>query len=178
MNEPKDESLTRRELLAAAVGGVALAAVGAAAGAELGGEAEAQERARRRAARQPVVFLPHGGGPWPFMRSPMFDPRESEVLARYLRSVAELRPARPRAVLMISAHWEEAVPTVMSGARPPLFYDYYGFPPETYQLSWPAPGEPRLAARTRELLETAGFRTAADAARGFDHGTFVPLKLT
>jgi aromatic ring-opening dioxygenase catalytic subunit (LigB family) len=79
---------------------------------------------------------------------------------------------------VISAHWEEPVPTVMTGERPPLFYDYYGFPPESYRLTWPAPGHPALAARVRGLLEGAGFATAANAERGFDHGTFVPLKLT
>ena len=66
----------------------------------------------------------------------------------------------------------------MTSPRPPLFYDYGGFPPETYRITWPAPGEPQLAARVRALLEAAGFPTAEDAKRGFDHGTFVPLKLT
>jgi aromatic ring-opening dioxygenase catalytic subunit (LigB family) len=59
-----------------------------------------------------------------------------------------------------------------------MLYDYYGFPPESYRITWPAPGDPTLAARVRELLSSAGFDTAADAQRGFDHGTFVPLKLT
>jgi aromatic ring-opening dioxygenase catalytic subunit (LigB family) len=58
-----------------------------------------------------------------------------------------------------------------------MYYDYYGFPPESYQIQWPAPGNPRLASRVQELLRAAGFRTAADPNRGFDHGTFVPLKL-
>jgi aromatic ring-opening dioxygenase catalytic subunit (LigB family) len=59
-----------------------------------------------------------------------------------------------------------------------MLYDYYGFPPEMYRIQWPAPGEPQVAARVRALLEAAGFPTAEDPARGFDHGTFVPLKLT
>lgn len=57
-------------------------------------------------------------------------------------------------------------------------YDYYGFPPESYQITWPAPGDPRLAVRVQELLRDAGFGAGADPERGFDHGTFVPLKLT
>src|SRR5690606_22105940 len=61
---------------------------------------------------------------------------------------------------------------------PPMLYDYYGFPPESYRVTWPAPGNPALANRVRGLLEKAGFKTAADAKRGYDHGTFVPLKLT
>src|SRR5207344_2951558 len=75
-------------------------------------------------------------------------------------------------------HWEEDVPTVMNGARPPMLYDYYGFPEESYAITWHAPGNPELAQRTRELLQSAGFATAANSERGFDHGTFVPLKLT
>jgi len=67
---------------------------------------------------------------------------------------------------------------VMTSPRPPLLFDYGGFPPEMYRITWPTPGEPQLAARVRALLEAAGFPTAADAERGFDHGTFVPLKLT
>ena len=59
-----------------------------------------------------------------------------------------------------------------------MLYDYYGFPPESYELTWPAPGEPELAARVAELLGGAGFASAENATRGFDHGTFVPLKLT
>jgi aromatic ring-opening dioxygenase catalytic subunit (LigB family) len=79
---------------------------------------------------------------------------------------------------VISAHWEEPVPTVMSSEHPSILYDYYGFPPESYQITWPAPGDPRLAARVRELLAGAGFQTGADPERGYDHGTFIPLKLT
>jgi aromatic ring-opening dioxygenase catalytic subunit (LigB family) len=80
--------------------------------------------------------------------------------------------------LVISAHWEEAVPTVMSAARPPLLFDYYGFPKESYELTWPAPGDPHLAARVQQLLTAAGFASASNPERGFDHGTFVPFKLT
>jgi aromatic ring-opening dioxygenase catalytic subunit (LigB family) len=59
-----------------------------------------------------------------------------------------------------------------------MLYDYYGFPEASYHLTWPAPGDPKLAARVRELLGGAGFKTAEDAHRGYDHGTFVPFKLT
>jgi aromatic ring-opening dioxygenase catalytic subunit (LigB family) len=127
--------------------------------------------------RMPVVFLPHGGGPWPFVDLGMDDKPGFDALAGYLRSVAQLPKTRPAALLVISAHWEEPAPTVMSGAQPPMLYDYYGFPPESYKLTWPAPGHPVLAARVRELLEKAGFATGEDRERGYDHGTFVPLKL-
>jgi aromatic ring-opening dioxygenase catalytic subunit (LigB family) len=133
----------------------------------------------RTSDRMPVVYLPHGGGPWPFVDMGGFmDPREHRALAGYLSGLAGQLPRRPTAVVAISAHWEAPVPTVMTSAKPPMFYDYYGFPPESYTISWPAPGEPALAARVRALLGSAGIQTAEDPARGFDHGTFVPLKLT
>jgi aromatic ring-opening dioxygenase catalytic subunit (LigB family) len=128
-------------------------------------------------ARLPVVFLPHGGGPWPFVDVGLGDPDELSRLATYLRSVPSLTNGAAHRVLVVSAHWEEAVPTVMTGEHPPLLFDYYGFPEESYSLTWPAPGDATLAARVRQLLDEAGFATAQDRARGFDHGTFVPLKL-
>jgi aromatic ring-opening dioxygenase catalytic subunit (LigB family) len=127
--------------------------------------------------RMPVAFVPHGGGPWPFVDVGIGAPRELDALAGYLRGLPAMTPARPRALLVISAHWEEQVPTVMTGERPPLLFDYSGFPPESYQLTWPAAGAPGVAARVQELLRGAGIASAANAVRGFDHGTFVPLKV-
>jgi aromatic ring-opening dioxygenase catalytic subunit (LigB family) len=124
----------------------------------------------------PVAFVPHGGGPWPFVEMGL--PRdEVNALVAYLRSVRALPTRPPRALLVVSAHWEEPVPTLMTSRHPPMLYDYYGFPPESYLLTWPAPGDPALAKRTADLLHGAGFRTAFDDQRGYDHGTFVPLKV-
>jgi aromatic ring-opening dioxygenase catalytic subunit (LigB family) len=128
--------------------------------------------------RMPVVFVPHGGGPWPFVDVGLGSKAELDALAEYLRSLRLLPKAPTKAVLAVSAHWEETAPTVMSAEQPPMLYDYYGFPPESYKITWPAPGSPKLAARVRELLGAAGFQTDEDSRRGFDHGTFVPLKLT
>src|SRR6266542_4355496 len=86
----------------------------------------------------PVVFIPHGGGPWPFVEMGM-PKADVDRLANYLRSVRDVPPSPPRALLVVSAHWEEPVPTVMTSDRPPILYDYYGFPPESYQITWPAP---------------------------------------
>jgi aromatic ring-opening dioxygenase catalytic subunit (LigB family) len=172
-NGGDDEGITRREAIAAGVTGAAIVA----AGSTLAGSGDASAGAPK-GQRMPVVFLPHGGGPWPFVELGFGDKAELNQLATYLRNLRVLPKSPPKAVLVISAHWEESVPTVMSSARPPMLYDYYGFPPESYQLTWPAPGEPKLAARVRELLGKAGFETAEDTGRGFDHGTFVPLKLT
>lgn len=128
--------------------------------------------------RMPVLFLPHGGGPWPFMDLDRLGMSGSYVeMERYLRQLGMVAPARPSAILMISAHWEMPTPTVMTSAQPPMLYDYQGFPPETYEIEWPAPGAPEVAERTRELLEAAGIRAGVDADRGFDHGTFVPMML-
>ncbi len=127
--------------------------------------------------RLPVVYLPHGGGPWPFVELRIGSKAEQDEMARYLRGLGDVPKTTPSAVLVISAHWEEAVPTVMSGAHPPMLYDYYGFPPEAYEITWPAPGQPALAKRVRDLLTAAGIESAENAERGFDHGSFVPLKL-
>ncbi len=126
----------------------------------------------------PTIYLPHGGGPWPWMEASFFGRDEASALTAYLEGIPAGLPARPRAMVVVSAHWEEQVPTVQTSPKPTLLYDYSGFPPETYSIRWPAPGEPELAARVRRLLEGAGFATAEDPKRGFDHGTFVPLKLT
>jgi aromatic ring-opening dioxygenase catalytic subunit (LigB family) len=98
-------------------------------------------------------------------------------LGAYLRGIAERLPTRPTAALVISAHWDEPVATLNVAERPPLLFDYYGFPEHTYRLSYPAPGAPKLAGRVRSLLSTAGFDSDATAQRGFDHGVFVPFML-
>jgi aromatic ring-opening dioxygenase catalytic subunit (LigB family) len=79
---------------------------------------------------------------------------------------------------VVSAHWEQPEPTVLSAAEPPLLYDYYGFPPHTYELTWPAPGSPELAERIVQLLAAARIEADRDETRGFDHGVFIPLKLS
>lgn len=173
--EPGDALLTRRDVLVAGIGAAGVAAVGA-AGCEPGAQG-APVRTQASAHRMPVAFLPHGGGPWPFVDLG-FPRGDQDELAAYLQSVRALPPVPPRAVLVISAHWEEKVATLMTSPRPPMLHDYYGFPPESYQLTWPAPGAPALATRVQELLTQAGIPSATDDARGFDHGTFVPLKLT
>jgi aromatic ring-opening dioxygenase catalytic subunit (LigB family) len=162
-----NDGFTRRQILA----GAAAVGAGALVGCDKPG-GETTMTTSTQTTRMPVVFLPHGGGPWPWIPQ-MYD----DNLAKYLASLPGLPKTPPKALLVISAHWEESVPTVMTGAQPPMFYDYYGFPAETYKLQWPAPGSPTIAARVRDLLGKAGIESAANADRGFDHGTFVPLKL-
>lgn len=125
--------------------------------------------------RLPTLYIPHGGGPCFFMD---WNPPDTwDRMAAWLRGIDAGLGQRPRAVLLISGHWEEPVVSVNVQARPPLLFDYYGFPPHTYQLKYPAPGDPALAARVRELLQAGGVPTRAETERGLDHGVFVPFLL-
>lgn len=127
--------------------------------------------------RLPVFFIPHGGGPWPFMEPPTqwgADPWKG--LAAFLESIPASLGSRPKAILIVSGHWEDPEKfTVSTAEHPGMMFDYSGFPAHTYQLSYPAPGSPSVAARVREALAARGIESAADAGRGYDHGVFVPL---
>jgi aromatic ring-opening dioxygenase catalytic subunit (LigB family) len=105
------------------------------------------------------------------------DPHAWDRLGAWLRGLRDELPARPSAIVVVSAHWEAARPTVTASPEPALIYDYQGFPAHTYELEYGAPGSPALAARIRSLLGDAGILAAADPNRGFDHGVFVPFKL-
>ena len=98
-------------------------------------------------------------------------------LEDYLSGFASKLRERPVGLVVISGHWEEAVPTVTVSPAQPLLFDYQGFPDYTYRLTWPAPGAPDIASHVRALLTGAGFSNAADDRRGFDHGVFIPLKV-
>lgn len=123
--------------------------------------------------RMPTFFLSHGGGPWPYMDG---DYRRAHAkLEASLQALPATLPARPKAILMISAHWEAPAFTVMTAAAPGMLYDYGGFPAHTYEVVYPAPGDPALAERVVALIEAAGLPAARDAQRGFDHGAFCTL---
>lgn len=121
--------------------------------------------------RPEVLFVSHGGGPLPLLG----DPGHREMV-ECLQDIAT-RLRRPSAILVISAHWEEGVPTLTSGENPPLIYDYYGFPEASYSIQYPAPGDPALAQAVHAALTKADIDSAMDTSRGFDHGLFVPLKI-
>ena len=84
---------------------------------------------------------------------------------------------KPEAILVISAHWEESTATLLGAPSPPMLYDYYGFPVETYEITYPALGSPELATRIAGLLNQSQIPARIDPRRGFDHGLFIPLKL-
>ncbi|MBA15070.1 MAG: dioxygenase [Sphingomonas sp.] len=128
--------------------------------------------------KMPTFFVPHGGGPCFFMDhqggppDPMWRPMQA-----YLAGVIASLPERPKAILLVSGHWEEKVVTVHTGNGQPLLYDYYGFPEHTYHLRWDAPGAPDVAARAKALIESAGFPVGEESTRGWDHGVFIPMKV-
>lgn len=123
--------------------------------------------------RLPTYFISHGGGPWPWLKAQM--PGVYDKLEASLKDMPRQFGTTPKAVLVMSGHWEERDFTVMSGPEPPMIYDYSGFPEFTYRIKYPAPGSPEVARRVQELLRGAGFSARADDRRGFDHGTFAPL---
>ncbi|HEY8593034.1 MAG TPA: class III extradiol ring-cleavage dioxygenase [Sphingomicrobium sp.] len=124
--------------------------------------------------RLPTYFISHGGGPWPYLDGPfrrMFDQLEQSLFD--IRS--ELRDA-PKAVLVITGHWEENGFAISSAEQPGMEYDYSGFPPHTYEIKYKAPGSPELAKRVQALLADGGIGARLDPSRGFDHGTFSIMK--
>jgi aromatic ring-opening dioxygenase catalytic subunit (LigB family) len=118
-----------------------------------------------------IVFIPHGGGPLPLLNEP-----GHAAMSCFLRAFPDTI-ARPDAIIVISAHWEEPVISITAAASPPLLFDYSGFPAETYEYEYPAPGHPELAGRVQGLLQAAGIDARLDHQRGFDHGMFVPLMM-
>ena len=85
------------------------------------------------------------------------------------------RLARPKAVLVASAHWETELPMVGTSAQPETIHDFGGFPQELYRIRYAAPGAPDVAARAVELLKSAALTATANGCRGLDHGAWVPL---
>ena len=115
----------------------------------------------------PSLYISHG--------SPMLalEPGESGPALKHL--AAQL--AKPKAIVLLSAHWESADLRVASHPAPETWHDFGGFPRELYAVQYPAPGDPALAARIVQLLATHGLPAQLDAKRPFDHGAWVPLSL-
>ncbi len=118
-----------------------------------------------------AVFVSHGGGPLPLLG----DPGHREMV-EHLKEIASVIQ-KPSAIVVISAHWEESEVSITAGDRPPIIHDYYGFPPESYSIEYPAPGHLALAVRLRDSLREHGIPARLDEKRGFDHGMYVPLCL-
>jgi 4,5-DOPA dioxygenase extradiol len=118
-----------------------------------------------------IVYFSHGGGPLPILGDP-----SHQAMMEFMRHLPAQLP-EPEAILVISAHWEQAQATLLGAAKPPMFYDYYGFPPAAYEINYPAPGHPELAQQIISVLQQADMGARVDPERGFDHGLFIPLSL-
>ncbi|WP_395671163.1 DODA-type extradiol aromatic ring-opening family dioxygenase [Phenylobacterium sp.] len=127
--------------------------------------------------RQPTFFIPHGAGPCFFMDWTRGPADTWDKTAAWLKSLVVDLPEPPRAVLVVSGHWEAGAFTVGAAERPELIFDYRGFPEHTYRLEFDPPGSPGLASEVVARLQAAGLPAASDARRGYDHGVFVPLKV-
>lgn len=120
--------------------------------------------------RLPTYFLSHGGGPWPWIKD--LRPSAYDQLERSLHDIRGELGELPRAVLMVSGHWEADRFLLSSAARPPIMYDYSGFPEHTYRIRYDAPGDPALAETVHTMLARGNMPTGLDPQRGYDHGTF------
>lgn len=117
------------------------------------------------------LYISHGAGPLPVLG----DARHVEMVENLKHLAALIQ--KPKAIILVSAHWEAVQPTITSGDSPPLFFDYYGFPQEAYTLEYPAKGSSKLEAQLVDALDKGGFLCDQDTTRGFDHGMFIPLLL-
>ncbi|WP_305805886.1 class III extradiol ring-cleavage dioxygenase [Stenotrophomonas sp. YIM B06876] len=116
--------------------------------------------------RLPSLYISHGS-PLTAMQPGLVGERLAELAAGL---------PRPRAIVMASAHWLAAHPQVGSAVQPRTLHDFGGFPAELYQLQYPAPGAPALAAEVAQRLAQAGLQPQLDPQRGLDHGAWVPLR--
>jgi len=118
-----------------------------------------------------VVYLSHGGGPLPLLRD------ESHYsMIKFMNLLAQ-KIQKPEAIIVISAHWEESIVSIIGSKNTSLLYDYYGFPPETYALNYNLPGNPELVKTIQDILVTMNIEVKEENNRGFDHGVFIPLML-
>lgn len=130
-------------------------------------------------ATMPTLFIPHGGGPCFFMDwRAMGGPADAwDKTATYIKGLIASLPERPKAIVVVSGHWEEGEFAAACAPAPEMIFDYYGFPQHTYELKFPAPGAPELAGRIVDLIRAEGLPARTDARRGFDHGVFIPFLL-
>jgi aromatic ring-opening dioxygenase catalytic subunit (LigB family) len=118
-----------------------------------------------------ILYLSHGGGPLPILGDP-----GHAAMVRFMQDLPS-RLVRPEMILVISAHWEEAQPMLLSDSDAPLFYDYTGFPAAAYDITYPAPASHEWVRKMSALLSGAGFKPTVHPHRGLDHGVFIPLKM-
>lgn len=115
----------------------------------------------------PSLFISHG--------SPMLALQPGASGPALQRLAADL--PRPKAIVVMSAHWESRELLVSGSPAPETWHDFGGFPRELFAVQYPAPGDPALAQQIVELLAADGLPARLDNQRPFDHGTWVPLSL-
>jgi aromatic ring-opening dioxygenase catalytic subunit (LigB family) len=116
--------------------------------------------------RAPVIAICHGGGPLPLLNDPGHEHIIKSLQTR-VPSVLNLKSEqRPKAILLLTAHWETEQVTISSGSKHELYYDYYGFPSEAYQIKYDAPGDPEIAQLVSKTLAEAGIKSELDPERG------------
>jgi len=118
-----------------------------------------------------IIYFSHGGGPLPLLGD-----QGHAAMIKFMKDLPTRFP-RPDAIIVVSAHWEQRIATVLAAPNPELYYDYYGFPDAAYDITYPAPGNPELARRLSGILEQDQIVSRLDRERGFDHGLFIPLNL-
>lgn len=130
--------------------------------------------ARKMVMIAPAVFVNHGGGPLPVLGD-----KDSAGLTKFLRDEVKkhVNFKEIKAIILVTAHWEENVVHISSSKNHDLYFDYYGFPPETYKYRYDAPGDPELAKQIHSVFSKAGIPSKLDPKRGWDHGVFVPMML-
>lgn len=109
------------------------------------------------------------------------DPSHKDIVYSLKNRVPKIlklnTPEAPRAIVVVTAHWSTRTPTISSAPSHQLYYDYGGFPPESYRLKYPAPGSPEIAQEVHAALSREGLSPVLDAKRGWDHGLFIPFLL-
>jgi len=116
--------------------------------------------------RSPVISVCHGGGPFPIMGDPGHAEMIKSMAERVPKILALGTSEAPKAIVLVTAHWNERRPTISNGRKHKLYYDYYGFPPEAYEFKYDAPGSPEVAKEVYDLLEKAGLQPQMDSQRG------------
>jgi len=121
--------------------------------------------------QNPIIFIPHGGGPLPLLGE-----KSDHNLIKFLQTLGGTFK-KPDVIVVISAHWEETQPTLTSAENNSLIYDYYGFPEASNNTQYATAGQPEMAEKIQQLLQQHKINAQLDTQRGLDHGAFVPLKL-
>ncbi|KAH8901979.1 Extradiol aromatic ring-opening dioxygenase [Coniochaeta sp. PMI_546] len=127
--------------------------------------------------RAAAIAVSHGGGPMPVLGDPAHKDIVNSLRHRVPKILKLGTPDAPRAIVVVTAHWSEGRPTISSGKKHSLLYDYGGFPAAAYRLKYDAPGSPEVAEEVRQAFVNAGLNPVTDEERGWDHGVFIPFLL-